>query len=101
MVATQTTTAESLLTCLISDYVFDLDGTPIIGAAVNGRLTGRNIQGRVGITDTPVAAVTNENGQFFLSLARLAEVEVAIPRMNYSRRLTVPNQATARLFTLP
>jgi len=42
---------------------------------------------------------TDQNGAFYITLLRGAVVEFFIPRINYRRQLTVPNQPSANLFT--
>lgn len=99
--AAQASSAVELLTCILSGYVIGLGGQPMPGQGVFARLVGTTWQGSIGVGDSVVATKTNENGQFFLTLARLAEVQVSIPAMNFSRLLTVPNAASADLFTIP
>ena len=97
--AASTATSASVLTCILSDHVFGLVGEPVHGAAVTARvLASPLIQGAVGISASTVGVTTDATGQFFLTLPRGAEVEVTIPAMGYTRRLTVPNAATSSLF---
>lgn len=93
--------AVEVLTCVVSGYVMGLDGQPAVNQGVWARSLGVAWQGTIGLADSTVATKTDANGQFFLTLARLAEVQIDIPVMNYSRRLTVPNAVAADLFTLP
>jgi hypothetical protein len=99
--ASVATTAAEVLTCVLSGYVYDLQGMPVAGSPVWARVLGVSYQGTVGVTADSASTMTNANGQFFLTLARLVEVQIDVPRMNYSRRLTVPNAATADLFEVP
>lgn len=99
--AADASSAVEILTCVVSGYVMGLDGEPMVNQGVWARLLGVTWQGSIGIGDGVVATKTNQNGQFFLNLARLAEVQIDIPAMNFSRLLTVPNSAAADLFTIP
>lgn len=99
--AAAATTPVEVLTCTLTGYVADMAGLPEVAAGVTARLLGVSYQGHIGLSDASVATTTNANGQFFLTLARLAEVQVDIPAMNYSRRLTVPNSESAELFEVP
>jgi hypothetical protein len=99
--AAAATTPVEVLTCTLTGYVTDMAGLPEVSAGVTARLLGVSYQGNIGLSDASVSTTTNANGQFFLTLARLAEVQVDIPSMNYSRRLTVPNSETAELFEVP
>lgn len=99
--AANATSTVEVLTCVVSGYVVGLDGQPMVNQGVMARLLGVAWQGYVGLGDTMVATKTNANGQFFLTLARLAEVQIDIPAMNFTRLLTVPNSAAADLFTIP
>jgi hypothetical protein len=99
--ATQVGTAVDVITCMLTDHVFDVMGRPVRGASVVARLLGPTVQAGVGLADHEVSVATDERGQFFLPLARLAEVEVTISAARYKRRLTVPNQASAALFSVP
>lgn len=99
--AADATTAVDVLTCVVSGYVTGLDGEAVANQAVWARSLGVQYQGTIGLADSLVATKTNGNGQFFLTLARLAEVQVDIPCMDYARRLTVPNSSAADLFTIP
>jgi hypothetical protein len=97
----QASTAVSLETCILTGHVFDAAGQPIPGAAVSARVLGLPSieQNQAAVTDDLVTATTDASGEFFLTLVRLADVEVFIPEANYRRRLRVPNSATANLFT--
>lgn len=101
--AAEATTSVSLQTCVVSGHVHSVNGTPIVGAAVSARVIGLPSieQSASAVTDDLVTAKTNSNGEFFLELVRLADVEVFIPNANYRRRLVVPNQASAVLFNVP
>jgi hypothetical protein len=97
------TTSVSLETCVIDGYVHDVTGQPVVGVAVLARVIGSPSveQSQSAVTDDLVAAKTNSNGQFFLTMVRLADVEVFIPASNYRRRLVVPNSASANLYQIP
>ena len=56
------------------------------------------IENSVALTRDLVSVTTDSNGEFFLELVRLTEVEIFIPTVNYRRQLTVPNSASANLF---
>lgn len=99
--ADETLTTVSLETCVLTGHVFDPAGKPVVGAAVSARMVGLPSveQSAAVVTDSRVAVKTDVNGEFFLELARLADVEVFIPSANYRRRLVVPNKASVNLFT--
>ncbi len=97
--ATVTPTAAQLLTCIVSDWVFDLAGAPVAGASVIARVVGTpTIQGHVAVTSETTSVVTDAYGQFFLTLPRLAVCDVSIPLVGYQARITVANASTASLF---
>jgi len=94
----------SVPTCNVIGHLLDLQGNPIVDAAVNARIIGQptlvntGVVG-VGLGDDVVSAKTDANGFFSLQLARLVMVDITIAEINYRRTLTVPNLATAELFT--
>lgn len=97
----QATSSVSLETCIISGHVLDVAGKPIPNATVSARILGAPaISGVVGLGEDRAYAVTNSSGEFFIELVRLAYVDITISKMNYRRQLTVPNQASANLFTI-
>lgn len=102
LAATQATTTSSVQTCLISGHVFNASGKPEVGAAVFASVIGLPSveQNAAVVTDERVTVTTNTNGEFFLTLVRLADVEVSIPTANYRRRLVVPNTTSALLFDI-
>lgn len=95
--------AVTLSKCVISGQIADVTGYPIAGAAVTARVVGApSIElNTVAVTDDLVSVKTDLNGEFFISLIRLADVEITIPTVNYKRRLVVPNMASATLFNIP
>lgn len=99
--ATETPTSVSAQTCTITGHVFDLEGNPIQNAGVSARVLGLPSieQNQIAVSDDLVSTQTDSNGQFFLPLIRLADVEVFIPLVNYRRQFVVPNQSTANLLT--
>lgn len=93
-------TAVSLQTCVVSGHLYDVQGAPLVGAAVSARVVGfPTLISNVGLSDDLVTSTTDSNGQFFLELVRLAQVDVMIPKINYRRNIVVPNAASADLFT--
>lgn len=99
--ADQVSTVQSLNTCIVSGHILDVRGEPVIGASVSARVLGfPTIISGIGVSDDTVSARTDKNGEFFLELVRLAEVDVRIPEINYRRQLTVPNKASATLFEI-
>jgi len=98
--ATQATTPVSLQTCIINGHVNNLNGTPVPNVSVTALVLGQPSieQSQAVMTENEVAAQTNANGEFFLTLVRLADVEVFIPETNFRRRFVVPNQVSANLF---
>ena len=95
-------TSTSLSTCVISGYVLDLTGAAVLGAAVSARVVGAPSieQSTAAVTDQLVSATTDDNGQFFITLVRLADVEIFIPIVNFRRRLVVPNEPSAELLNI-
>jgi hypothetical protein len=90
----------SVATCVVTGKVFDANGNPVVGAAVVARVLNRPaLENDILVTDDVVSVRTNASGEFFLELVRLLEVEITISVGNYRRQLTVPNQASADLFT--
>jgi hypothetical protein len=97
--ATASTTA-SLPVCVISGHILGLEGDPVQNASVSARiLSVPSTVGSVGVSTARVGTFTNANGEFFLTLTRLAYVEIIIPETGYKRTITVPNVASANLFT--
>lgn len=100
--AAQSSSAVSLDTCVLYGHVLGASGEPVQNAVVSARILGAPfISGSIGIQDSRVFSKTDENGAFFIELVRLALVEIIISKMNYKRQLTVPNQPTANLLTVP
>ena len=94
------TTVATVDTCVISGHVFSIAGKALPNATVSARVLGSpSVSGAVGIGDSLAYARTDANGEFFLELARLASVDITIPKMGYRRQLVVPNSASADLFT--
>jgi len=91
----------SLETCILTGNVNDASGQPVANAAVLAIILGVPSieQNSAVITDGRVSVKTDANGEFFLTLVRLADVEIFIPEANYRRTLVVPNQPSANLFT--
>jgi hypothetical protein len=100
--ASVATSVVSLQTCVISGHVHDATGQPVPGASVSARVVGLPSieQSQAAVTDDLVTAKTNSNGEFFITLVRLADVEIFISASNFRRRLVVPNQASAQLFAI-
>jgi hypothetical protein len=94
-------TAPTVQTCTLTGSVTDLSGNPQPGIAVTAVPLGKPSieQYSVALTDTGVSVTTDANGVFFITLARLADVEIFIPAVNYRRLITVPNTSSANLFT--
>ena len=93
------TEVATLQTCVVSGHLLDLSGNPIEGAAVSARLIGlpQYNQNTAYIKDELITVVTDSNGQWFLTLARLATVEIFISAANYRRTLVVPNVSSSIL----
>ena len=93
-------TIETVNTCVINGHVFDADGSALEGAAISARvIASPTLLNDIALSRNSVTATTDANGEFFLSLAQLAEVEIFIPSVNYRRQLTVPASASVNLFT--
>lgn len=99
--ATQDIVIVTTQTCTITGHVFDLFGSPITGAGVSARVIGLPSieQNQIAVSDDLISVKTNTDGQFFISLIRLADVELFIPIVNYRRQFVVPNQSSANIFT--
>ena len=97
------TSTASLETCVVSGHVANALGLPEVGASVSARVIGLPSieQSVAAVTDDLVTVTTNANGEFFITLIRLADVEVFIPAANYRKRLVVPNEASVKLFDIP
>jgi len=85
--------------CTLTGHLVDLKGAPLANSGISARVLGLPSveQSQFLVGDDLVSTKTDANGEFFLSLVRLADVEIFIPAVNYRRRLVVPNQATAEL----
>lgn len=94
--------AISVPTCVVSGYVYSLAGTAVEDASIVARVLGypATVDSVATLTDTTATATTDANGYFELTLVREALVHVTIPKANYSRQLTVPDSATASLFSI-
>jgi hypothetical protein len=90
----------SVSTCTLTGHLFNATGEPLQNVAVSARVLNRPaILNNVAVDSEIVSAKTDENGQFFLTLIRNLDVVINIPKVNYERRLVVPNVASANLFT--
>ena len=98
--ATQAAVSVAVETCILTDYVFNLNGTPMVGAAVQARLLAPTQQLGAGLASDWTSTTTDANGQFWLTVARLAVVEVVIERANWRRVITIPNASSAALFSV-
>lgn len=88
--------------CTVSGYVYDVTGEPVEGAAVRVRVLGfpTTVDDLAVLVDTSSAVYTDDNGYFEMSLVREAYVDISISAANYRRQLTVPDSATASLFSI-
>lgn len=86
--------------CILTGHIIDLSGSPVENASVSVKILAQpTILGNLAITSTLLSTKTDSNGQFFITLARNATVEVFIPSLNYTRDFIVPAVASADLFT--
>jgi hypothetical protein len=94
-------TSVTFETCVLWGHVVDATGVPQANISVSAQVLGLpSIEGSQAVLlQLPIATMTDANGQFFLSLVRLADVEIFIPSVEFRRRLVVPNQSSANLFT--
>lgn len=96
----------TLQTNVLTGNLVDLRGRPLVGEAVSARMVSAptimgvspNIGG-VGVDIT--AAITDSVGFFALEVLQGAVIDVVIPVINYRRTLTVPSNATDKLFEIP
>jgi hypothetical protein len=88
-------------TCVLTGHIVDPSGNPKVSTQVSASIFGRPAieQYSLAVADDIVTVLTDANGYFQMILIRLSEVEVVIPAVDYRRRITVPNQASANLFT--
>lgn len=94
------TTLVTIPTCIINGHVFDLNGKPLQGAAVSARILGfPTISNAAALGDELVSVTTDAAGEFFLEVARLATIDLIIPKANFRRQFVVPNQSSVNLFT--
>jgi len=94
-----TPTPISVNTCVISGHVLNPAGSPVSGVSVSARILGApSIQNNYVLTGGRISVTTDAAGEFFISLIRLAQVEITISAVNYKRKLVVPNVTTANLF---
>lgn len=92
-------TLKTVGTCIVTGHVYDVSGLPLQNASVSARVVGfPTILTDVVLSDSNVSVLTDANGEFFITLARLALVDITIPAANYRRQITVPSQATVNLF---
>jgi hypothetical protein len=90
----------SVPTCILTGVVRNADGTPKEGASVIAKILAQPlIVNNIVVTQGSISAKTNANGEFFLTATRLAQVDISISACNYRRTLTVPNDASADIFT--
>ncbi len=87
--------------CTLVGHVVSPAGVPKQNAQISVMIFGHPAieQYSLAVADDLLTALTDANGYFQIAVLRLAEVEVFIPSVSYRRRLTVPNQASANLFT--
>lgn len=99
---TNDTDALDISTCDITGHVYDVAGQPVEGAAVVARILGfpTTVDSQAALSDTTVTVRTDENGAFTLTLVREAYVDIAIAKASYRRQLTVPDSASAVLFSI-
>jgi len=97
----------SLPTNVITGNIVDLRGVAVQDAAVSARvLAAPSIQGLVspniaGVTSDLISARTDAAGFFALELIQNSVVDITIPRINYRRTLTVPDNTTDTLWDIP
>lgn len=98
--ATSAAPSVSVPTCVLTGVVRNADGTPKEGASVLVKILAQPlIVNNIVVTQGTTSTKTNNSGEFSLSVTRLAQVDIAIPACNYRRQLTVPNDASADIFT--
>lgn len=87
--------------CNLFGHVVTPAGDPKQNVAVTAMIYGHPSieQYSLAVADDAITTVTDANGYFQFNVLRLAEIEVFIPDVDYRRRLTVPNQASANLLT--
>jgi hypothetical protein len=96
----------NLNTNILTGNLVDLKGVAMVEEAVSARLlqapailgSGAN---RGGVGTQIVAAKTDQAGFFALEVVQGSVVDVVIPSINYRRTLTVPANATDKLFDIP
>jgi hypothetical protein len=96
----------SLPTNLITGNLISLTGTPLIGESISARImSAPTIIGTTpnigGIASDIIATKTDSGGFFAIEILQRAVVDITIPVINYRRTLTVPANATDKLFDIP
>lgn len=87
--------------CIVSGRLTNLVGTPTASATVAFRLDrGPNdvaFSGGDALTEDEVVELTDENGNFSVSLTQGARVTVRVDKLGLHRQVLVPETATATL----
>lgn len=96
----------TLDTNILTGNLVDLRSDPMVGESVSARvLEAPAIIGvspnRGGIGTQIISTKTDQSGFFALEVIRGSIIDVVIPSINYRRTLTVPNNASDRLFDIP
>ena len=92
--------------CTVQGTIKKLDDTPSVGQQVIATIVsteddqGGQVAGDVGVTDEPIEAFTDENGEFTIDLIQGARVVLSIPAINLRKEVVVPNEDTAYLVDL-
>lgn len=86
-------------------YIYDAEGSPVVGASVSARVLAQPsvlYSGAEGLAlATALATAKTDNDGFFtISLVTGSSIDVFIPAVNYRRTLTVPG-TSQNLFDIP
>ena len=96
----------TLSTNVLTGNLVDMRGLPMAGESVCARILAvptliGTTPNRGGVGSDLISAVTDTSGFFALEVIRAAVIDITIPSINYRRTLTVPANATDKLFDLP
>ena len=96
-----TESAPSVSACILKDHIVGLDGTPTQNVSVYARLLALpTLASSAGMVDQVVAAKTDANGFFQLSVPQGATLDVTIPAIGYRRTIVVPSATLQNLFEI-
>lgn len=87
--------------CTISGRLVGDDGKPLAGVTIWWRIMTSSLVLGALVDKVSRSTTSRADGTFSFDVPRTVVVAVDCPRVDYSRTLTVPNQASASLFEIP